>query len=159
MTTQYIHRIVIPAAFKLLPLKMGAREAHAELLAIGLQESRFKHRVQVMGPARGFWQFESGGGVRGVLEHKATRDIAHGIAHRLGYESTPADCFAAIQHNDILAAVFARLLLWSSPMPMPGAGNALAGWRLYLSTWRPGRPHPETWDEYFGRAWQLTMEE
>ena len=54
------------------------------LLAIGLQESRFEHRRQLVGnpprpigPAMSFWQAEVGGGmVRGVRIHRATRDAA-----------------------------------------------------------------------------------
>lgn len=156
-TIQYAHRIAIPSALTLLPVHMDTREARAMLIAIGLQESRFKHRVQVGGPARGFWQFENGGGVRGVQTHRSTKVSALVVAHTLGY--TQEECFAALAHNDVLAAAFARLLLWSSPMALPGAGGALAGWRMYDSTWRPGKPHPETWDEYFSTAWQLVMED
>src|SRR3546814_4167946 len=58
----------IKPALKLLPKQMDSREARVLLLAIGLQESGFEHRWQVIdrrrpnrkGPARGFWQFELG---------------------------------------------------------------------------------------------------
>lgn len=46
---------------------MDSTEARVMLLAIGLQESRFINRFQIVqgkpgakGPARGFWQFEQG---------------------------------------------------------------------------------------------------
>ena len=45
---------VMPAAFSLLPPNMDSREARVMLLAIGMQESRFKHRKQIGGPAKGF---------------------------------------------------------------------------------------------------------
>lgn len=54
------------------------------LLAIGLQESRFTFRDQVVpgkapgqvGPATGFWQFERAGGVAGVMQHPRSAEIA-----------------------------------------------------------------------------------
>ena len=48
-----------------LPDRMLSDEAVTMMLAIGYQESRFEHRRQIRGPARGFWQFEHGGGVVG----------------------------------------------------------------------------------------------
>ena len=57
MIVNPIPDILDPAA-KLLP-GMDSAKARVMLLAIGLQESRFEHRRQIGGPARGFWQFES----------------------------------------------------------------------------------------------------
>src|SRR5688572_12878990 len=59
-TIDYVHRLVIPAAYDLLPLHMASVEATAMLLAVGWQESdSFRARAQYEGgPARGFWQFE-----------------------------------------------------------------------------------------------------
>ena len=54
----------------LLPDRMDTPEARVMMLAIGLQESRFVHRRQIKGPARGFWQFEQGGGVIGVVSRQ-----------------------------------------------------------------------------------------
>ncbi|WP_199533145.1 hypothetical protein [Thiopseudomonas alkaliphila] len=59
----------IDPALALLPARMKSKKAVVMMLAIGLQESRFIHRRQIKGPARGFWQFEKGGGVYGVLNH------------------------------------------------------------------------------------------
>jgi hypothetical protein len=44
----------------------------------------------------------------------------------------------------VLAAIFARLLLFSDPAPLPAdMGEAYA---LYRRTWRPGKPQrPEQW--------------
>jgi hypothetical protein len=44
-------------AAKLLPF-MDSPKARVLSAAIGHQESRFIHRRQINGPARGFWQFE-----------------------------------------------------------------------------------------------------
>lgn len=39
-------------AFEILPLRMDSTEAAVMMLAIGLQESRFEHRVQLIGRSR-----------------------------------------------------------------------------------------------------------
>lgn len=146
---ELIRSVVIPAAFTMLPAAMSSPEAVRMLLAIGWQESRFLHRRQLGGPARGFWQFETSG-VRGVLAHpeskKPVRDAL--MLLRYPYEPTPHGCHAAIEHNDLLACVFARLYLWTLPDPLPHTADA--AWRQYLAVWRPGKPHPDSW----GEAWR-----
>jgi hypothetical protein len=137
----------------LLPAKMANQEAKALLFAIGMQESRFIHRRQVGGPARGMWQFEAGGGVAGVLSHSATKGIIHDVLDQLQYDRTVATSYEAIAHNDILACAYARLLLWTVPEPLPGPRNADEALRQYLWAWRPGRPHPATWAPFFAQAW------
>lgn len=139
----------MPAALAMLPAKMDSPEARALLVAIGLQESRFTHRRQQLnGPAHGFWQFESAGGVHGVLTHHATKPFIQPVLDALRYE--PSDCYYAIRDNDILACVFARLLLFSHPAPLPR--EAAAAWDYYLATWRPGKPRRDTWDGFFIQA-------
>lgn len=158
-TIEYVNAHVFPAVFALLPPRMDTRQARAMLLAIGLQESLFKYRLQIRGPARGFWQFEQRGGVRGVLEHSSTKDVIRPVLETMSYDSrkdyAPSECYEAIAHNDVLATMFARLLLWSSPLPLPKEGDAHGGWQLYLSTWRPGKPKPGPWDANFERAWGI----
>ena len=153
-TSEFVIRHVYPAAMSLLPEAMDSPAAWRMLTAIGLQESRFTHRTQVRGPARGFWQFERAGGVAGVLEHVSTRRVAEGVCAVLGYPATAAAVYTAIEDNDVLAACFARLLLWTDPRALPqSAGQAIDGWTQYLATWRPGKPHPQTWTEHFTAAW------
>lgn len=154
-TLTYLHQIVIPAAFALLP-EMASLEAEAMLLAIALQESKAAHRMQVNGPARGFWQFEIAG-VKGVLGHQATRDFLLEALDTLSYRrtTTPLMLQHAVEDNDVLACVFARLNLWWLPEPLPGRENPDEGWRQYLAAWRPGKPHPDTWDAYYARAWEM----
>ena len=152
-TIEYVQRSVFPAAYGLLPGPMASPAASAMLLAIGLQESRFVHRRQVHGPARGFWQFELGG-VNGVLLHGASRDHAAAAMDILRYrrmDSSPAH--AALEHNDVLAAIFARLLLWTLPEALTGPQDADRAWGQYLDAWRPGKPHRQTWDAFYTRAW------
>lgn len=154
---ELIRAHVLPAAYAVLPPEMSSPEATRMLLAIGWQESRFEHRFQLGGgPARGFWQFESGGGVRGVLNHASTRKVVRDALTCLRYpfQPTPAGCHFAIEHNDIAAAVFARLLLWVHPDPLPTTDSV--GWAQYIAQWRPGKPHPETWAESWRKAEALT---
>jgi hypothetical protein len=146
---------VLDAGLELLPPAMNTRAARAMLLSIGLQESRFMHRSQVGGPARGFWQFERGG-LYGVMTHSATRAPLTIAMQRLRYGNIVGQLepmHLAITHNDILACVVARLLLWTVPGVLPSPQEPLKGWQQYLDGWRPGKPHPETWDAFFTEAW------
>jgi hypothetical protein len=131
--------------------KPGARPM---MLAIGLQESRFEHRVQIGGPARGPYQFEKNGGVRGVLTHPATRDAAREICKALLIKPDADAVYIAIAYNDTLAACFARLLLWTHPEALPARGDTERAWAYYLDLWRPGKPHRSTWDAFYRQAWE-----
>lgn len=138
----FIRDSVIPMTWHLLPARMQSPEAEGMLLAIGLQESRFDYRAQIRGPARGFWQFEQGGGWKGVISHPSTRGFAQMLFDQLAY---PKPEFDSLTHNDVLACAFARLLLWTDAHPLPKVSQRDEGWQYYLRTWRPGKPHPETW--------------
>ena len=155
MTVTYIVENIFPIAFNMLPEKMNSKEAQALLISIGLQESRFTSRRQIGGPANGFWQFEKGGGCAGVLKHYQTGPILLPILQTMCYGSTPEDVYQAIEHNDILAVIMARLLLWTVPGKIPGRGEPEASWRQYLNGWRPGKPHRATWDGFNQAAWKL----
>ena len=63
MTPAQFLRFAIDPALSLLPPVMDTRAARAMIISICLQESRLQHRRQIGGPARGFAQFERGGGV------------------------------------------------------------------------------------------------
>lgn len=147
--------LVYDAAMQLLPPSMNNINAKAMLIAIGLQESRFEYRRQMNeGPAKGFWQFEQGGGVRGVLTHPATKGYAKAILEQLRYNDYPATVWNALEHNDILAMCFARLNLFWLPQALPGPEHTQEGWSQYMNAWRPGKPHPETWPAFYAQAWQ-----
>lgn len=147
-----ILRLGIEPALALLPPRMDSKEARVMLLAIGLQESRFEHRRQISGPARGFWQFEQGGGVRGVLMHPASRGQAQALCRARGIEPIERDIYGAIDLDDVLAAGIARLLLWTDSHALPAVGDAASAWDYYLRTWRPGKPHPQTWPGLYAKA-------
>lgn len=152
MTPKAILDTAIGPALRLLPDRMTSHAATVCMLAIAYQESAMQHRRQIGGPARGYWQFEQGGGVRGVLNHSASKPAIRSVLTALDYDpaSTPAECYVAIEHNDVLAAAFARLLLWTDPAPLPTTADA--AWALYLRTWRPGKPHPEKWAMNYQKA-------
>lgn len=154
---QFVNNHILPGAYSLLPAKMGAKASAAMLLAIGTIESDFRHRRQIRGPAVGYWQFEQGGGIRGVMTHPASRQHATDAVEKLNYGHvfTDSDMYEAIPHNDILAAVFARLLLWTLPQVLPQLTEPKNAYEQYLDAWRPGKPAPyEKWLPAFQEAWE-----
>lgn len=155
----------LDAGLALLPHAMSSREARAMLYAIGLQESRFTHRFQVVqgrpgakGPARGFWQFERFGGCKGVVNHPASRYWMHRVCATQGVDFTATAIWHAIETNDMLAAAAARLLLFTDPKKLPALDDAAGAWNLYIRTWRPGKPHRQTWDAFHQQARHLVFE-
>ena len=85
MTLNEIREQAITPALALLPARMSSSEAELMLLVIGLQESRFQHRRQLVGspprptgPAKSFWQAELGGGmVTGLLRYHDDRAVSY----------------------------------------------------------------------------------
>lgn len=155
-----LDEVVMQAVFPALadlPPKFYTPAALQLILAIGLQESKLKDRVQIVngggrGPARGLWQFEQGGGVAGVLKHTATAKLAAEACARHGVKATAASAWAALEANDVLAATFARLLLWTDAKPLPAPNDTHGAWAYYERNWRPGNPHPQTWPAHWVRA-------
>lgn len=119
------------------------------MLAIAMQESgsslnaRYQNSPGNAGPAKGWWQFEQGGGVRGVLNHKSTSDLARRACQRCTVVASDAAVHRALEGHDPLAVIFARLLILTEPKPLPQ--NVGEGWEQYLRLWRPGKPHPDNW--------------
>jgi len=122
----------------LLPAKFDGPAARIQLLAIGMQESGFAVRQQTGGPARSYWQFEQGGGIRGVLTHPASKAYARAICGLRDVAPVESDVYAAFLSDDQLACAFARLLLWTDSAPLPQVGDEKGAWALYHHTWRPG---------------------
>lgn len=153
-----VTRSAVDPALALLPPAMDTPQARLLMLAIGLQESGLYARCQIVdgggrGPARGLWQFERAGGVLGVLQHPKTKFHAQAVCKARGVQADSRSVWEALEFDDVLAAAFARLLIYSDPLVLPDQKNADAGWRLYaLRTWRPGRPHPDRWDGNHKRA-------
>lgn len=142
MTPREARNGPVADALLLLPAKMTSPQAELMLLAIGLQESELKHRRQHgNGPARSMWQAEQGGGmVAGLLgfHNQDVQDLARGLCAVRGVPAQPRAVWEAIEHDDVLAAGLARLLLYTDPARLPGLGDEEGAWQLYLRTWRPG---------------------
>ena len=77
----------------------------------------------------------------------------------VGMSDAARACHALVADNDVMAAVFARLLLWTLPDRLPTADEPERAWSQYLAAWRPGKPHPKTWDAYFAAAWQRVRDQ
>ena len=131
-------------SYKLLPMKMDSHFARVNQAAIGQQESGYLVRRQYgNGPARGYWQFEEGGGVKGVMEHKSTAELARSVCHARGVPFVRRAVWEALETDDVLAAAFCRLLMWTDSGKLPT--TEADGWAMYARTWRPGKPHPDKW--------------
>jgi hypothetical protein len=151
MNTAAFHALC-NTTFALLGSRYDSPRARAMLFAIGMQESRLTARRQHGGgPARGLWQFERGGGVVGVLEHEASSAAAVALCVLRDVEPDPLPVWAALATDDVLACGFARLLLWTDRRTLPAMlaeANDIA-WSYYIRNWRPGKPHRETWDDFW----------
>lgn len=153
MKAEWLAAHVLPAAFALLPSRLDSLEARAMVTAICLQESALKHRRQIRGPARGLAQFELIGCTEVMTGH-ATRDVAATVLDALLYAgASDLEVHSALEHNDVLAVCFARLLLWGDPARLPPEHDAESGWAYYLRRWRPGKPRHEKWAANWEAAW------
>lgn len=155
-TTQVVlNRQLLDTALPLLPTRMDSPRARVLLLAIAGQESGLATRRQYgNGPARGLWQFERGtaatrGGVWGVFLHPASREHLRALCEARGVVHDPYAIWQALETDDILAACVARLLLFTDAAPLPDVDDVEGAWTLYARrTWKPGKPHRETWDRW-----------
>ncbi|WP_325438064.1 hypothetical protein [Pseudomonas nitroreducens] len=156
MDLRTVRRSIIEPALLLLPAKMETPQAVVMLLAITRQEDREQRRRQwPTGPARSLWQAEQGGGmITGLLNYRvqSVRDLATGLCVVRGVVPAVPEVWMAIEHDDILAAGLARLLLFTDPARLPALGDEAGAWDLYLRTWRPGKPRPKEWPENYAAA-------
>lgn len=159
-----IDKTAVSPALAFLPAQMNSPEARVMLFAIGLQESQFVYRRQHgNGPARSFWQAEKGsrllgGGVMGVVRHKASRYWLNALAEWRGVQFDNVAIWAAMENDDVLAAGFARLLLFTDARPLPKLHDLHSAWECYAKrTWCPGKPKPEKWPRNYGEALQYVL--
>ena len=127
------------------------------LLCIALQESgpelsaRYQNSPSsTPGAAKGFFQFEAGGGCRGVLTNQATETLAKQLCEECAVLAEQSAVWRALEGHDLLAVGFARLLVYSDASPLPQ--NEQEGWAYYMRTWRPGRPDPDRWTANWAQA-------
>ena len=166
MTPELLLKTAIIPALGMLDSKLDTPAARAMLIAIALQETGLRARRQMLeardhwweskpGKGHGFWQFERDGATRGVMvRHAAASAIVLPVIDALLYPRDPYGVHEALIHNDVLACVLARALLYSTPDAMPRPNEPEKGWAIYLKAWRPGKPHPEGWPENYRIAWE-----
>ena len=166
MTPELLLKTAIIPALSLLDPKLDTPAARALLICIALQETGLRARRQMLeardhwweskpGKGHGFWQFERDGATRGVMvRHAAASAIVLPVIDALLYPRDPYAVHEALIHNDVLACVLARALLYSTPDAMPRPNEADKGWAIYLKAWRPGKPHSEAWPENYRIAWE-----
>ena len=165
MTPELLLKTAIIPALGMLDSKLDTPAARAMLIAIALQESGLKARRQMLeardhwweskpGKGHGFWQFERDGATRGVMvRHAAASAIVLPVIDALLYPRDPYAVHEALIHNDVLACVLARALLYSVPDALPGPNDPGKGWVQYVCAWRPGKPHVEPWANNYRTAW------
>ena len=144
----FLHTGIEPA-LSILPAAMDTPKAARMILAICLQETGLRNRLQIRGPARGWAQFERLA-VYDVLTRRTSATHARTLCAALSVRPDADTCHEAIAWNDILCAGFARLNLWNSPDPIPD--EVFRGLMMYIRTWRPGKPRPETWPKHWATA-------
>lgn len=143
-------------SYTLLPTKLESYWARVFQAAAGYQETKYLTRFQYGGgPARGYWQFEEGGAVKGVMEFKADGGkiaaLARQVCHARGVPFVRHTVWEALAKDDVLAAAFARLLMYTDPYALPTTQDA--AWTAYAKRlWRPGKPHPDEWPESWAFA-------
>lgn len=157
-------REAVDEAMLLLPTKWDSLDARILHAAIGYQESKYLERQQIIkvngrllpgGPAASFWQMENGrlAGINGVLTHRATAAMAQHVCDQLAVRPDRLAVWEKMKTDDVLGAAFARMLMYTDPHKVPT--TMADGWSMYLRTWRPGKPHPETWSA----AWAFAVGE
>lgn len=145
---QVLQNVVDPG-LALLPAKMQSGPARVQVLAIMKQESGLRTRTQDGGgPAHGLAQFERGG-VKGVLQHHSSAALAAAVCEARGIEATEDAVYAELVQDDILAAAFARLLLWTDANALPDIGDVEGAWDYYQRNWRPGKPRHDKWADSY----------
>ena len=151
---------------QILPGKFHSRGATVLMLAIGLQESGFVHPIQLIGndrrpvgPARGYWQFERGGGVVGVMNHGTTSRYTRAACNIAQVAFNAADIHYALAFDHVFAAALARLLLWTDPRATPAIGDEAGAFDYYIRNWRPGafKRDPGGVRSRFGRSYREAM--
>lgn len=140
-------KTAVAEALALLPANMQRPDASLALYAISKQETPKGDRRQIimkdgklqpLGPAKGLWQFERGGGCIGVINHPASRPHMQRVCTERGVEFTSAALWNALEFDDVLAAAAARLLLYTDPRSLPKRGDEEGLWTVYTEVWRPG---------------------
>lgn len=137
--------IVAKTMAEALEPKYDSPSARIQLLAIGMQESKFIDRVQKgNGPAHSFWQ-EEPNGIKAVLNHYRVGPVLVDKCKLLGVDPNWQTIYREVINNDVLACVVARLLLYADGNPLPKVGDSDDAWKCYIRNWKPGKPRELDW--------------
>lgn len=60
--------------------------------------------------------------------------------------------YVALEHDNVLAAILARLYLHIEGERLPLVGEVTDAWVLYCQTWRPVETRRQEWDGSYARA-------
>src|SRR5262245_6305410 len=135
-------------------------EALVMCMVIPGQESNWNARFQGGGPARGYSQFEEGGGVHGVLTHPASSGLIRTICAAIDIDTVNDDTiYEAMAWSAFLNMVMTRLLLYTDPAALPAVGAEEVAWQYYLRNWRPGAPDRARWSGVYPIAVSCVMGE
>lgn len=99
-------------------------DAAVNLVAgIGLVESAYKTRIQIDGPALGFWQMEPTTHDDCWVNFLDYRPFLARLVLRVaGVQKPSSDLLLT---NDLYAALMCRIRLYRSPVPLPSATDAM----------------------------------
>lgn len=148
-----IRRTILHPALALLPESLSGREAEVLLLASGLAASGFQTRRDARGPGRGYWRaLPDGVMVGGVLRAAQTRDLAVAVCDARQVPPIAERVYSALEHDDLLAAALARLLLWSDPAGLPSLGDEAGAWACYQCHWAVDEAARRDWPAHYQRA-------
>ena len=128
----------IESGLGLLPAAMRTAAAKVLLYATSRQENPKRLPQQVGGPAVGDYQFERGGGVKGVVEHRSVSELTRAVCRARKVQCDTGSIYEALKTDPVLAAALARLLYYTDPKALPAVGDEAGAWALYLGTRRPG---------------------
>lgn len=156
-----LHDVIEPAFDYLQTVLSGGPSTGADaqvlVLAIAGQEGAFRYRRQNGGPARSYWQFESGGGVAGVMGYPSTGPMLSKLCAALDIPYNRSDVFEAMAWSDRLGCAMARMLLYTDAAALPKVGDQEAAWSYYLRNWRPGKPDHGRWAGNYQAAMKAVL--
>ena len=164
MSKDILTNVINPALTELAQSGVSVTDAaRAMLYAAGLQESNLSARFQATpassalrkGAGRGLWQMRIDD-VSRLLTTNSTKERSEAISNKYVGSVHPHAVWATLEYNDVLAAIFARLMLWPDPaaLPAPAAVNERAALDYYIRCWRPNSPREKDWTV----NWRATVE-
>lgn len=137
------------------PMMTRNRALRVLMTSIAGQESNWEHRVQIpSGMAHSLFQIEEAT-IPLIIANPASKELfTVGMDHfQIQDRSAPAlfDLMAD-EAGDKVSVLFARLLLWCNPKPIPYEDEEQALFKYYRETWRPKHAVWARWPVVYGQA-------